>query len=689
MAQNFFETYQEQVERRKKQQGPSITEPIPALDVAASRAAQKKTLRGQPQFQQQSPALGAALEGYQTAFDPIMAPLSGTSKLMTSPSGEFGGLGQWGREIGQGARVATGGIDSVVAPGTLDYILTGKTSESAPPTAAPTTPPAPVTSTGGGAKLASQPSGQPGSHVPVQSEPIPNLPTGAVGWQGTPGWGPKETFQQARAFYERAKGSEPQSSTARTGDEFVPPGPVAPADARSMGLGPIQQEAFNEIARGDTARATDAAYNRWLQMQGLGQAERTQKMTLATGESALQDAALRRQMVGQEMAGTTPGQNIDRAKAAEEMLRYMPTMTQDATGKMVPNPERAQLEQQVRTWLGVAPTVPTAAPATTPTAPSADQPTSFLDKAHAFARQAATAGGAAATPGMLAKMGVKSAGRGVLGPLAYGGLTYSGLNMLADVLDPEGAKAVARNPKVGLAGTVVGGVGGYKMGPRPGVATPTEAGPGATPPLAEGGAGAGTSSTMSGTKAPPAGPLKMVGESAIPGAGSGMQMAPQRTLGGEPSFEQQGAQMTPEIGTPISRVGIPGKPNIGPQNAPAMEATAVTPSRDPRFLNVKPRTTPFASVNVTAKDLLSMNQNEIGAWKQSVGWSPQISQKLASELTPEDAVALQNELETLSSQAEMAGFVGQEQRALDISLKRNILREIVEDYHKMLGGGAR
>lgn len=532
MAQNFFGTYEDRLTQRKKAQGANVAglEPMPELEPSTMRGLRKQGLKREPQFQSQSPLAGGALEAYQTAFDPVMAPLTGQSKLMSTPTGEFGGLDQWTKQIGQGARTATGAVDAL-AP-TANYVLHG----ASPTTERPMLPetshdetPAPTMATGGGASMV-RPTMPASSHT-ISTDPTTGraIPPGGIGLQGTPGWGPKQTPQQAQAFYDKAVGSSPQQPDRTS--MFEPPAPEAPMDARSMGLGPLQQEAFNQIAQGNSAHATEAAYNRWLQMQGLGQAQQKQRMDMATGESGLEDAALRRSVLQREATGNTPGQQLERSKAATEMLRYMPTMVQDATGKMVPNPERAQLEKIALEGLGG--TTPTAAPATTaPTPGQADesQPTSFWDKAHAFGRQAVPAGLAAATPGALAKMGVKSAGKGVLGPLAYGGLAYSGLNMLADALDPEGTKAVGRNPKSGFAGAVAGGVGGYKFGPRPGVATPTEAGPSATSALGsptaqaqrpagweyetprqpgweyEGSAmspaAAPTSSTMSGTKAP-------------------------------------------------------------------------------------------------------------------------------------------------------------------------------------------
>ena len=243
---------------------------------------------------------------------------------------------------------------------------------------------------------------------------------------------------------------------------------------------------MNQSTAARNEQAVNSAYARWLQDQELGmqrsaQAGAMQKNRLDTalGASQLQTDEAKRAQMPKDFG-------IDQANALEKRMQGMSWMTiNPTTGKAVPNPEYVQLEQAYNKAMGIESGPSTAPTATTASPESVDQPTSFWDKAHAFGRQAVPAGLAAATPGALVKMGVKSAGRGVLGPLAYGGIAYSGLNMLANALDPEGTKAVGRNPKSGFAGAVAGGVGGYKFGPRPGVATPTEAGPSATPALNE------------------------------------------------------------------------------------------------------------------------------------------------------------------------------------------------------------
>ena len=229
MAQNFFDTYQQQSERRKKAQGPLIAEPIPALDRAMSAGVQKRALRQRPQFQPIKPDPQYGGWGQNISPDAYTSqPSIGTELGPTADIAHKGHIGGPLAALGQEA-LTGGGIMGKQFHG-FDKWAFGPGDQGASGGATSPAPAQPsVTSTGGGAAMAKPPGAQPGSHVPAQSSPIPNLPQGAVGWKGTPGWGPKQTPQQAQEFYDKALSSGQELERAREANmpspSFQPPAP--------------------------------------------------------------------------------------------------------------------------------------------------------------------------------------------------------------------------------------------------------------------------------------------------------------------------------------------------------------------------------------------------------------------------------------------------------------------------------
>lgn len=439
-----------------------IAKPVPMGVGAADKERKKQALRRQPQFKQESPLLGGLKEGFETAIDPVRAPFAGESKLLTEPSGRFGGLDQWKKQIGQGLGVAGQGILGAVGSvqPTLDYIQHGDTAPT------PSQPAAP----------AFQPHDEPGQGVTSGAGTgVPATPPQGMGGAPTPG---------GMSWDQRPL--------------FLPPG-----TARAMSTANPQIQEFSGLPRGTPGTGHLGSDTKWNELQrggggfgslgsmsgspmdrsnfdklmnyGIGESIRDEEMGRSNWQRQ-QAADYYTKMLGQQAAvANLPGGAGFDLKRAETIGNVI-----GGTGfySLTPAQQTQLIQEYQRLLLGGGTAGQTGgAPGTTPTtqpgAAQAPTPTSSVPHSllRGAARGAAGVGGYMGASKALSAIPSVSKALGAAGP--WGKAASIGLPLisgyLADWLGEKGLEAVDPQftpQQPAYAAGMVGGGLGTVMGGR-------------------------------------------------------------------------------------------------------------------------------------------------------------------------------------------------------------------------------